>query len=217
MKKILLFAGIAMFIASCNSNQTAERAETGEAQNVAEASGIQYDINHDNSELRWRGTKPTGEHVGTVGISAAEVTVDENRITGGTIIVDLTTIVNEDLESEDMNSRLVNHLKSEDFFHVEEHPEARFELVSMEEISATETGMTHNLTGNLTMRGNTKSVSFPARVNISDNRIDITTNEFAIDRTQWDVNFKSKKIFAELKDDFIHDDINLQFDVEFVR
>ncbi|MFW6223166.1 MAG: YceI family protein, partial [Bacteroidota bacterium] len=111
-------------------------------------------------------------------------------------------------------------LKSEDFFYTEEHPEAVFEIVSVKDYSGGtpegDINPTHEITGNLSMRGVTKSISFPAMVSIDDNKIKAKTNEFGINRTLWGVNFKSKSVFDEFKDDYIDDMINLKFDVEFV-
>jgi polyisoprenoid-binding protein YceI len=218
MKKIFLIPVIASLAFACNNPKNAEEAATGEAQKAAASSGAVYEVKSD-SKVDWRGVKPTGEHVGTVQISDGQVQVADGRITGGKVTIDLNSIVNHDLEG-DMNARLVGHLKSEDFFHTAEHPEATFELVSLKpvEAGAPEGGVAPNyeITGNLTMRGETKSITIPAAISVMDNEVSVETNEFSIDRTLWGVNFKSKKIFAELKDDFINDMINLKFDVAFV-
>jgi hypothetical protein len=217
MKKIVYLFAIAAISFSCN-NQNAEEATTGEAQTPSEGSGSEYAMTPDASVIMWRGVKPGGEHVGTVAAEKGVLMVENGEITGGSMVIDLNTIENEDLEG-DMNARLVGHLKSEDFFYTEQYPKAEFEVVTIEEYTgeAPEEGIdpTHMITGNLTMRGETKSISFPAMVKIEDNRIIAKTNEFAIDRTKWGVNFKSRSVFDNLKDDFINDMINLKFDVVF--
>lgn len=219
MKKIFLLPILASLVVACNNPKNADEAKTGDAQQAADASGEVFVVK-DGSEVYWRGVKPTGEHVGTVKISDGQVQVADGRITGGKVSIDLNSIENHDLEG-DMNARLVGHLKSEDFFHTEEHPEAVFELVSLKpvEADAPEGGVAPNyeITGNLTMRGETKSITIPAAINVTDDMVSVVTNEFAIDRTNWGVNFKSKKIFAELKDDFINDMINMKFDVTFAK
>ena len=217
MKKIFLLFGIAAFLMSCNQ-KNAEEARTGEAQKVAEAEGIEYSLDPASSEIRWRGLKPGGEHYGTVVAKSGVLKVEEGEITGGSFVIDLNSIVNEDL-SGDMNARLVGHLKSEDFFYTEKYPEAVFEIVSISDYSgeAMEGGITptHEVTGNLSMRGETKSISFPVMVKMEDGMVMAMTDEFSIDRTKWGVNFKSKSVFAEFKDDFINDMINLKLDVKF--
>ncbi|MGC9344192.1 MAG: YceI family protein [Bacteroidales bacterium] len=217
MKKIVYLFGITALFMACTP-KNADEAKTGEAQNVAESTGAEYGINTETSQIMWRGTKPGGEHYGTVSTTDGTVMVDDGTITGGKFVIDLNSIVNDDL-SGDMNARLVGHLKSEDFFYTEQYPEAVFEIVSISDYSgeapAEGIAPTHEITGNLTMRGETKSISFPAMVKIEDDKIIAKTNEFSIDRTKWGVNFKSKTVFAEFKDDFINDMINLKFDVEF--
>jgi len=212
---VFLVSIIAM--SSCKT-KSADEAATGEAMKGSEAMGQTLELQKDASEVLWRGTKVGGEHDGTVSISAGQVAVNDGAITGGSLTIDLTTIENFDLQG-DMNARLVGHLKSEDFFHTEEYPSAEFEFVSATifsgEAPAEGVKPTHELTGNLTMRGETKSITFPAKVSISDEMVSIETNEFSIDRTKWGVNFKSKTVFAEFKDDYIDDLINLKFDVKF--
>lgn len=216
MKKLFVLSLVTAVVMACNP-KNADEAKTGEAQKAADSSGEMYAVS-EKSTVYWRGTKPTGEHVGTVAISAGKIAVEDGSVTAGSITIDLNSIVNDDLEG-DMNARLVGHLKSEDFFHTSEYPEAKFEIVSLEDYSsnAPESGITptHIVTGNLTMRGETKSITFPAAIEVSEKKVSVKTNEFSIDRTLWGVNFKSKKIFAELKDDFISDMINLKFDVTF--
>jgi len=219
MKKIFYLIGIAAFFMSCTP-KNAEEAQTGEAQDVKKATGAEYSMNAESSQIMWRGTKPGGEHYGTVSAKGGALSVEDGEITGGSFTIDLNSIVCEDLTG-DMNARLVGHLKSEDFFYTEVYPEAVFEITSIADYSgeAAEEGIqpTHTITGNLTMRGETKSISFPAMVEMKDDAIFAKTNEFAIDRTKWGVNFKSKTVFAEFKDDFINDMINLKFDVTFEK
>lgn len=217
MKNLFVISVIASLVFACNP-KSAEEAKTGEAKKAGAASGAVYELAADGSVVHWRGTKPGGEHDGVVDVTEGKVMVDNGTVTGGSFTIDLNSIENHDLEG-DMNARLVGHLKSEDFFHTEEYPKAVFQIVSVEakEGVAPEGGVqpTHEITGNLAMRGVTKSITFPAAISVTDSKVEATTNEFAINRTLWGVNFKSKTIFAEFKDDFIGDMINLKFDVEF--
>ncbi len=219
MRNLFVIPVIASLVFACNP-KGAEEAKTGEAKKVGAASGDVYELAVDGSTVHWRGTKPGGEHVGVVDVTEGEIMVDNGKVTGGNITIDLTTIENHDLEG-DMNARLVGHLKSEDFFYTEEYPNAVFQIISTEMTDdlAPEGGIqpTHEITGNLTMRGVTKSITFPAAIIVTNSKVEAKTNEFAINRTLWGVNFKSKTVFAEFKDDFIGDMINLKFDVEFTK
>lgn len=217
MRKLIYLFGITVLLTACNT-KNAEEAKTGEAQKVSDASGAEFDLNSETSKIMWRGAKVGGEHHGEVEAKSGKIMVEDGNLKGGTIVIDLNSIENHDLKG-DMNARLVGHLKSEDFFYTEEYPEAVFEIVSVKDFSGEapegEIKPTHEITGNLSMRGVTKSISFPAMVSIDGDKISAKTSEFSIDRTLWGVNFKSKSVFAEFKDDYINDMINLKFDVEF--
>lgn len=216
MKTQILLIAFSLLLISCN-NRNAEQAETGEAKTIKSSEGVQLSIKKEESKLLWRGTKPGGEHTGSVAISEGKLTLSDDVISGGQLKVDLNYIENNDL-SENMASRLVGHLKSEDFFYVEMYPEALFEISSVSENGDTEEGSApYKVSGNLTLRGVTKSISFPAWITINNGEVNAKSGEFSIDRTLWGVNFKSKSVFAEFKDDYISDMINLQFDVSFAK
>jgi polyisoprenoid-binding protein YceI len=221
MKKILFFALILSSALACKPRTDAERISSEEARAASDASGTEYTLLSESSELKWTGSKPTGEHYGTVDISSGSLQLSESEIISGNFTIDLNTIVVLDLSDQGMNDKLVNHLKSEDFFYVSEYPTGTFEIVSVSALaspSAPETGgitPTHNVTGNLTLRGTTKSISFPARIEMSENRITAQTNPISINRTEWNVNFMSKSIMANLMDNFIDDDMIIELNLEF--
>jgi polyisoprenoid-binding protein YceI len=220
MKNLYLIFGLALILSACGNNKNAEKASTNNAVQVEEATGQKYLLVKDKSELHWRGTKPAGQHIGTVDFAEGYLTLDGNKITGGSFTIDLNTIVNTDLENEDMNARLVGHLKSADFFDVSNFPYAKFEIASIEPFqSETESPngfkASHLVSGNLSIKGITKNITFPVLINLSDDTVVAFSEEFSIDRTLWNVNFKSKSVFAEFKDDFIGDLINIKLKMEF--
>lgn len=222
MKNTYLILGVALILNACGNNKNAEKVSASEAVKVEETKGLEYSIVKENSELFWRGTKPAGQHTGTVEILEGFIKSNENVITGGSITIDMNTIVDTDLDNAEMNARLVGHLKSPDFFDVANFPYAQFEIVSMESYKAETKAEnsfepTHMVNGNLSIKGISKNISFPVTISMSDNSIVVISDEFAIDRTQWNVNFKSKTIFAEFKDDFIGDLINIRFETEFKK
>lgn len=213
MKKYYLLL-LSIAIISC-TNRNADEARTGEAKDIKNSNGANYSMDLEKSEVKWRGTKPGGEHTGIVAITHGSAIVENKKLVGGEVEVDLNHIVNEDLP-EGMKEKLVGHLQSEDFFHTAEFPTAVFEISSVNK-NITDGASANNylITGNLTMRGVSKSISFPANVNITDGKVEFSTDEFSIDRTLWGVNFKSKSVFAEFKDDFISDMINLRISAVF--
>jgi polyisoprenoid-binding protein YceI len=219
------FLILAVFFTACAQSPEGTKTEAGEAQEAKQLidEGTTYKVDPYNSLVNWLGTKPGGEHYGTVKVSGGEVAVVDNQIASGTFEIDLNTIVDLDIENEEFNQKLVSHLKSEDFFYVDSFPKATFEIVDVEQLSG-EANLedesftpTHRITGNLTMRGTTKSISFDAEVDMSGNSIAAKTDQFVLDRTNWGVNFKSKKIFSQLKDDFIHDEMAISIELNATK
>lgn len=193
------------------SQVRAEGPETGDAPGPA------YSLDYKKSTLYWEGSKPGGGHHGTVEVVTGVLNTSENSLVGGTFEIDMGTIRNDDIQNEGMRNRLVDHLKSEDFFYVEKYPSAHFTISgvspyagSKEDISAT-----HMITGDLTIRGNTHRISFPAEVSMNGEMVSARTGKISLDRTRWEVNHMSKSVFAELKDSFISDEMIVKLDLQF--
>lgn len=211
MKRILLpTAALAMFFVSCQNAPKADQAETAEAQEVTSAEGTALKADLAQSKLEFIGTKPVGTHHGTIQLKEGQVIVNGNAITGGTFVIDLNTLQTHDQDA-DGNAKLTGHLKSPDFFDVENHPEATFEIVSVtpgvtnsDELILKDA--THTITGNLTMKGITKSITFPAVIEVNDSQALAKAN-FNIDRTEWGIVYGNDK---SLGDKFIRPEVNIQ-------
>ena len=156
------------------------------------------------SKLTWQAKKATGDHSGTVAISDGSFTLEDNAIKAGTFEIDTRTIADTDIADAESNAKLVTHLKSADFFNAEAHPKAKFVLTS----AAKGAGNTYDVKGNLTIKGITNAVSFPATVLVSGNKL--TANaKITIDRTKYDIKFRSKNFFENLGDKVIYDDFDI--------
>lgn len=206
-KLLSLIAITAAFI-SCN-NPKGDRAEVSDSREVTLTSGdVDALIDVDNSTIEWEGSKPTGKHHGTIDLKEGTLVLMDGKLAGGKFVIDMTSIKNEDLTDEEQNQKLVNHLKSPDFFHVEEHPVSTFEIT---EVTPIENGGENefNVTGNLTMKDISKSVTFPANIEVTDNSVNAKTPTFIIDRSHWNVQYGSRTFFKDLQDKFINDEISL--------
>ena len=215
MKKLALVALAASFAVACNNAPKGEKAEATEAQEVEQvAEAVSYAANTSASIIEWMGSKPTGDqHNGTIGIKEGSFEVKEGALVGGSFIIDMNSIVNLDIPADnEYNAKLVGHLKHSDFFEVETYPTARFEITNVEAIEDTLTS--HRITGNLTMKDVSKSISFNAAVSMNEESIQFKAPQFVIDRTEWNVKFNSGKFFSDLKDKLINDDIALKIQVE---
>lgn len=176
-----------------------------------------YVIDPQMSIVNWKGSKPTGVHNGTVPISGGNVKVSNGNVTGGSVEIDMTGITVLDQEG-DNKMKLEAHLKGtapgkeEDFFNVDKFPKATYVLNSVSQLDNDPDG-THMVNGTLTIKDISKPVNFKANINGDGNKLVATSPEFAIDRTEYDIRFKSKKFFNNLQDDFVNDEFKLQINV----
>lgn len=204
MKKIfLLFIGAGLVMTSCVSNPEGEKAEVTEAQEVStDIDGVEYQIDVNESSLVWTGRKVSASHHGTIDFASGSILVDNNMISGGNFVVDMNTIVDEDLEGE-WKEKLEGHLRSEDFFNVEVYPESTFEITSV-----TDNGdNTASISGNLTIIGVTKNITFPAEISELTESTVAFSADFNIEREDWGI------MYEGMKDDLIAKEINYKINV----
>lgn len=168
-----------------------------------------FDIDTKASKIHWTGKKVAGEHTGYLSIGEGKVHVDDGKVVGANVNMDLNTIVVTDLEPGEWNDKLVGHLKSEDFFSVDEFPTASFKITDMKANSNEK----YDVTGDLTIKGQTHEISFPATVQLANNLV-TAKGTATIDRTKWDIQYGSGKFFKGLGDKMIYDDFEITFDIQ---
>jgi polyisoprenoid-binding protein YceI len=221
MKKSILstFAIAAFLTAVVGCKNDKNQAETSEAQEAAtaQAEAMEFKVDTSASTIEWRGSKPTGEHTGTIKLADGTFSANDSIIESGNFVIDMQSIKVTDLEGKD-KADLEAHLmgtvegKEGDFFNATKYPEATFEVSDI-----TEENGQKMLSGNLTIKEETKNVTFPVSINQSDDSIEITSEEFTIDRTNWNVNFGSKSVFDGLGDNFVSDDIVLKINLKATK
>lgn len=166
-------------------------------------------VNTKESTLKWHATKVTGEHNGTVNLSSGELMVQGNQLTGGNFAIDMTSILDLDLTGE-YKGKLEGHLKSEDFFSVDKFPTAELKIKSVTAIKgAKATENNYTITADLTIKGITKEITFPAQVIISKKSV-IANATLDINRAQFDVRYGSNSFFQGLGDKAIADIFNVK-------
>jgi len=238
--KILTYLSCLFFtvaIVACGGKKEGADAEVSEAKEVEEVeASSEYTINTGESTVGWIGSKPTGKHNGTLPIESGSIATEGGNIVGGTITLDVANIQNDDLaEDAEMQAKLIGHLKSPDFFHADSFPKAEFVITSVEEYSAEDkpegkeqyeteykpasadefmvSSPTHKITGNLTMRGTTLSVAFPASVQMENDQV-MAKAKFNIDRTKWGLMYGDEASAVDkAKDKFIYNTVNVSFDI----
>jgi polyisoprenoid-binding protein YceI len=174
-----------------------------------------FEANPAKSTLKWLAKKVTGQHDGTVAVKSGSLTVNGGELTGGNFVLDMTTIKVADIADEGTNAKLVGHLNSDDFFSVEKHKEATFTITKVVARKGND-GSTHEITGDLTIKGITNSITFPAKVNLRSSGF-IATAKFTIDRTKWDIKYGSSSFFAGIGDKAIYDDIAFDLYITSVK
>jgi len=222
MKKVLTFLIVFVLFTclfACKQAPKAPEVKVEDAQEVnADATTSEsLAVNLEQSSIVWIGTKPTGQHTGTLAITDGSLNVENDQIVGGKFVIDINSLSPTDMDEEN-NGKLAGHLKSEDFFDAATYPDATFEITSVKTYNASEdeaakeltSGANHLVTGNLTLKGKVNSITFPANINISDTGVATKAN-FNINRTDWGLSYGADE---SLGDKFIRPLVNIALDLQ---
>jgi polyisoprenoid-binding protein YceI len=202
---LMILSGLVLFIACSNPAADKSRAVTGEASQVASpatAGGQKYQITPQNSKVEFIGAKVTGQHHGSFGDFTGQINyagAPENSHVNIAIKTDSITTDTPDL---------TKHLKTADFFEVAKYPEASFVSTAIK--SGGEKGASHTVTGNLTLHGVTKAITFPATINVTPDLASVDAN-FAINRKDFGINY------AGAADNLIRDDVVLTLQIRAAK
>lgn len=186
-----------LFLAGCsNPADDTESAKVADALSDVEAAAgaTSYTISPD-SKISFVGSKVTGSHDG--GFKSFDGTiavVDDTIVAPSKFTIQMNSIWSD-------NDRLTGHLMSADFFDVENISTAEFAVTSMKD---TPDGP--EMTGNLTLHGVTKSITFKPEVSITDTEVRLKA-EFDIMRFDFGIVYKGKA------DDLIRDEVVIKLDV----
>jgi polyisoprenoid-binding protein YceI len=149
----------------------------------ASAAEVKYALTGENTKLTFIGKKPDGKHEGGFSKLSGSATVPDGDITKLSVSIEIET---DSLHSDD--AKLTGHLKTADFFDVKNHPKATFKSTKIEKGDKV-----YTVTGELTMLGKTKTISFPASITVTETGMSVSTS-FPIDRTQWGMTYGKGKI-----------------------
>lgn len=166
-------------------------------------------ISKTESTVTWHASKVTGSHYGKVPLSDGKLDYSNGKITGGTFEMDMSKLTVEDITDAGSNQKLTGHLKSDDFFSVTKFPKAMMKITNVK----TTDGKTYEMTANLTIKGITTPVTFPATLTMVNGKM-VTTAEIKFDRTKYDIKYRSGSYFEDLADKLIYDEVKL--DVKLV-
>ena len=200
---------------SCNNPPEGDNATITEKQEAAKQSGMVFTVDSTDSKIKFIGHGVGKKHPGHFRLQSGNVSVNDNRITGGDFIINIRSLELE--EKGDMfQQKLRPHLLSGDFFDADKFGIAKFEITSVEpyqkdkdkDTSIVE-GANFNVSGNLTIKGETRNITFPARIDLDNDALKAKA-DFVIDRTQWKMNYGNDKT---LGDKFISEKVNIKMDL----
>ena len=193
----------AALLSACSKAPEAPKAEaTAAAESTITGDTLTLDLAA--SEVAWVGTKVTGRHNGTVKLKSAHFLTQGDSVVGGEFVLDMAAIAVLDLTGE-WKGKLEGHLKSPDFFAVDSFPTARFVVTQLGRAAAGDSA-SHRVSGNLTLRGVTKQISFPATITSTGTAAEgrhTAVARFNLNRKDFGVAYTGKQ------DDLIADAINL--------
>lgn len=161
-------------------------------------------VNIDQSVINWIGYKVTGQHDGTITLREGVLEFKQDQLTGGSFVMDMTSINTTDLEG-DYKNKLDGHLKANDFFGVKKYPKATLVFTSV-----TKNETNYSVVGDLTIKGITNKIAFDLEV--SENK---ATTSFKIDRTKYGIKYGSASFFDGLKDKAIYNEFDLTVSLKF--
>lgn len=196
MKKINFLVAVIALLAIAN----VAVADNGKGK----ATTLKADVS--KSTLNWNGKKVTGEHMGTIKLADGSLVVNGTKVTGGQFSIDMNSITCTDLTDAEYNGKLIGHLKGEDFFNTAKFPTSTFKITKI----APKGGENYEITGDLTVKGITKPVTFPAVVKVTPTGAE-ASGKITIDRTKYDIKYGSKSFFASIGDKAINDDFTVDF------
>jgi len=151
------------------------------------------------SSLKWLGEKLTGKHFGALTFTDGEITQKDGQWTGGKFTVDMNSMSVDDIAGRGAK-KLLGHLQSSDFFHVEQHPTATLNITSIQ-------GNTVN--AELTIKGKTNPIRFTYK---KEGKAFVGTMIF--DRSKFDIKYRSKSFFPDIGDKVIYNDVSVDFTVQ---
>ncbi len=160
-----------------------------------------------NSDIHWWGYKvaktESSSHDGTVDLKSGSIVMKGNNIAAATFILDMNSINATDVSGE-MQTKLNGHLKNGDFFETNKYPTATYKITSVKKNTKNK-NYNSVITGNLTAKGKTAAVSFPANVTYKNGEVSIQSDKFSFDRQKFDISYKSS-----MKDVVVKDEVDLQ-------
>lgn len=216
--RLFMFVFAAALWVGCDKAPKGDQAIITDQVLPKNGAGETFLVDTANSYIRFTGHGVGKNHPGMMKLTYGNVTATDNKVTGGTFVIDVTSLDMEQ-EGEMIENKLRPHLLSGDFFDAEKFGTSTFEITEVtpykpngEEKSLVE-GANFDVSGNLQIKNVTKNITFPARIDLDGDRLEAEAN-FDIDRRQWQMNYGNDKT---LGDDFISETVNIELHLQALR
>ncbi|MES2592091.1 MAG: YceI family protein [Bacteroidota bacterium] len=202
-------------ISACDNAPKGDNATITDKQQATAVTGKTFILDTADSKIRFTGHGVGKNHPGKFKISSGTLAISGNEITGGFFEINIKSL-DLDQKEEMFQKKLHPHLLSGDFFDAEKFATSKFEITNVEPYkgddkdSSIVKGANFNVSGNLTIKGETKNITFPAHIDLDDNTLKAEA-DFDIDRTQWKINYGNDKT---LGDKFISEKVNIELDLK---
>jgi len=214
-KKLVLSLFLAgATLSSCSDATEVAATDAENVELVQNNETIEYTTVKEGSKLDWRATHLGGvsERYGIISLSSASFLVNNGTLSNAKVEVDMNSFTVDSFgEDGDEDAQdLKDHLLSADFFDVPNNPYTTFELTGIE---STEGDYNSRLTGNLTIMEISKSITFNANVDISENAVSMKSEKFILDRTDWELKYHIEGSEGVPVDYIISNDLEFTIDV----
>lgn len=163
-----------------------------------------FKVDATKSSILWNGKKVSGEHSGAIKFASGSISFNGKSLVGTSLVVDMNSITCSDITNAEYNAKLVGHLKADDFFGTEKFPTAKLDITGSKALG----GDKYEVSANLTIKGITKPITFPATVKKVKNSV-VGAADVTIDRTQFDIRYGSASFF-NVGDKAINDNFTLK-------
>ena len=217
MKKVIIsFLAIGTLLASCSDNAV----KTGDAKEVKEiknATTGTFNVINEGTIVEWKAWHlgKIEERFGKVSITDAEMLVNEGTLTNGKFVINIASLTVENFPNDSTKTAdLSGHLIGGDFFMVDSFPTASFEITSVE---VAEGDYNTSITGNLTIKDSTKSISFKSNVEVTEELVSLNSETFEVNREDWGLTYHKEGSVDVPKEYIIHNNIAFTIKVNLAK
>jgi len=173
-----------------------------------EAASGSFPADPGRSRVAWTGRNIASSHFGSIPLVEGTLQVEDGRLNGLSLAVDMTRITCEDIDDPEMAKVLEAHLKNEDFFEADRFPMAKFTSTRVEKLDGPDSPRI-SVTGDLEIRGVVNEVTVEGVFGRNFDGDFAASASFDIDRTEWGALYGSPRFFRRLLGHFVREEVSL--------